>query len=254
VIWARCFAISMLWLLASAIAFAQDAKSKTIPESEKPYTASVEAVANNAEFEALHELYTAEDTLQLERPEQDAPPEIREPSPLPAWLVDVFAFLGSILKFVFYIGAFCLIAYIAFHIIMALWGSNIKALLPRKKAKQDEDDVILPSLRPDAASARSLLDEADALARQGKFAEAVHLLLYRSIEDIQAKRGQRLSTALTSREIGELDDLPPKPREALSPIIMLVERSFFGAGKVDNTDWQSARQSYERFAFKEAWT
>ena len=38
------------------------------------------------------------------------------------------------------------------------------------------------------AIARRWLEEADALAGKGQFEEAVHLLLYRSIEDIEKQR------------------------------------------------------------------
>ena len=94
---------------------------------------------------------------------------------------------------------------------------------------------------------------ADALAKEGKFSEAVHLILFRSIEDIQSRQKQRIPTALTAREIERLEGLPERPRNALRPIISLVERSFFGGHKLDAESWASARSAYEDFAFGEAW-
>ena len=41
---------------------------------------------------------------------------------------------------------------------------------------------------PEEAGARSWLEEADALAREGRFAEAIHHLLFRSVEDICRRR------------------------------------------------------------------
>ena len=41
---------------------------------------------------------------------------------------------------------------------------------------------------PEERGARSWLQEADALARQGRFAEAIHHLLFRSIDDIGPSR------------------------------------------------------------------
>ena len=42
--------------------------------------------------------------------------------------------------------------------------------------------------RPEAAPVRSWLEEADALAAKGRFAEAIHHLLLRSVEDIARRR------------------------------------------------------------------
>ncbi|MEL7454518.1 MAG: hypothetical protein AAGJ50_14215, partial [Pseudomonadota bacterium] len=124
---------------------------------------------------------------------------------------------------------------------------------PLRKRKSETQDDIIASVRPDETTALSLLEEADALARAGKYAEAVHLLLFRSIADIQERRPGRLSTALTAREIGALSDLPARPRTALAPIIALVERSFFGGQPLLEVDWKDARSSYETFAFGDVW-
>ena len=103
--------------------------------------------------------------------------------------------------------------------------------------------------RPDPKRAATLLEEADALAAEGRFAEAVHLLLFRSIEDLRERRSGGVPQSLTAREISSLSDLTQRTREALSPIIRIVENSFFGGRPVDQTGWQSARSSYESFAF-----
>ena len=60
--------------------------------------------------------------------------------------------------------------------------------------------------------------------------------------------------SLTAREIGSLGYLPGRARSALGPIIAIVERSFFGGRDVDESGWQTARASYEDFAFGEGWT
>jgi hypothetical protein len=48
--------------------------------------------------------------------------------------------------------------------------------------------------------------------------------------------------------------LPDRVRNALTPIIRIVERSFFGGRDVDEAGWKQARASYHAFAFGEAWT
>ena len=125
----------------------------------------------------------------------------------------------------------------------------------RQKQKSAAPDVsVMPDLRPEQDRARALLEDADALAEQGRFAEAVHLLLFRSIDEIQEKKSGLIGRSLTAREIGALSDLPDWIKDALAPIIRVVERSFFGGQDVTESGWNDARQSYQSFAFGEAWS
>jgi len=198
-----------------------------------------------------HANYVADAELQLTRPEQDI--EVTPPSPPPGWLQAFGRFLeslGPVFQFIFWVAAGLVVA----GLLYFLFGEAIRLRLggPRKPKDQRKDDVLV-DIRPDAASARSLLEEADALAREGRFAEAVHLLLFRSIEDIQERLEGGVPTSLTAREIAGLSRLPDRARRALKPIIQVVERSFFGGRAVDAGGWQEARRSYEEFAFGEGW-
>lgn len=206
-------------------------------------------------LEAVHAEFLADDELQLEWPEAD-PVEI--PDPPPDWLRSLANFLGGILeaigpflRILFY--ALCAIAVgsIAWFIGRNLLETRFPSLRRRQRPALEES--VAEPYRPDAGAARSLLEEADALAAAGRFAEAVHLLLFRSIEDIQTRREGGVPRSLTAREIARLDALPDRARNGLSPIIQIVERSFFGGRDVDQDGWQAARASYERFAFGEAW-
>lgn len=189
--------------------------------------------------------------LQLTRPEmEDVDVEPVEP---PGWIAAIGRFIESLAP------VFMVIFWIAVGLVIAgilyfLFGEAIRMRLglTRKKTEKPADDV-LTDIRPDADRARSLLEEADALAREGKFAEAVHLLLFRSIEDVQERLEGGVPTSMTAREIAGLGSLPERARRALRPIIQIVEHSFFGGRDVDAAGWQSARRSYEDFAFGEGW-
>ncbi len=63
---------------------------------------------------------------------------------------------------------------------------------------------------------RSWLDEADALAAKGRFAEAIHHLLLRSVEDIARRRPKLVRPALTSRELSASDGIPAARRAIYS--------------------------------------
>jgi hypothetical protein len=108
--------------------------------------------------------------------------------------------------------------------------------------------------RPEAAPARRLLGEADALAADGLYGEAARLILHRSIEDIQARRPALVRPALTSRDIAGLPALPGRPRAAFARIAMLVERSLFAQAALAADDWRDCRAAYEEFAFAESWS
>ena len=105
---------------------------------------------------------------------------------------------------------------------------------------------------PDAAPARAWLREADALAAQGRFAEAIHHLLLRSIEDIARRRTRLVRPALTSRAGSPA--IPPAARSIFGDIAAVVERSLFGGRAVAADDWAQARERYAGFALAEAWT
>jgi hypothetical protein len=106
---------------------------------------------------------------------------------------------------------------------------------------------------PEEAGARSWLEEADALARQGRFADAIHHLLFRSVEDIARRRPALVRPALTSRELAAAEGIPSKARDLFSRIARLVERSLFGGRPVTETDWVTAREAYSDFALASAW-
>jgi len=101
---------------------------------------------------------------------------------------------------------------------------------------------------PDAAQARALLDEADALAAQGQYDEAVHLLLLRSFEHIAAARPEWLSPATTAREIAQLPAHAEAARTAFGRIAANVEASRYALSRLSAPDWAEARAAYADFA------
>jgi hypothetical protein len=106
---------------------------------------------------------------------------------------------------------------------------------------------------PEAAPAQRWLDQADRLADDGRFAEAVHHLLLRSVEDIGRRRPQFLRPALTSRDIAQLPGLPSAPRRVFADLAAVVERSLFGGAPVGADEWQQCRAAYAEFAMAKAW-
>ena len=114
-------------------------------------------------------------------------------------------------------------------------------------------DVPEEEWTPEETGARWWLEEADALAREARFAEAIHHLLFRSIEDIASRRPALVRPALTSRELAAAQSIPERARALFAAIAQLVECSLFGGRPVNEGDWLQARQAYSDFAVPTAW-
>lgn len=166
--------------------------------------------------------------------------------PAPAWLESLFRFLADlapVLKFVFLGGLALAAALILWFVVR-----EIRAPRFRKTVAEAPADW-----RPEPEQARALLDEADGLAAAGRFGEAIHLLLFRSIDDLAGRRPGLVRPALTSRDIARLEQMPVPARSAFARIAERVERSFFGGRPVGSEDFAQARGDYEAFAFSEGW-
>ena len=149
---------------------------------------------------------------------------------------------------------------IAIAAIAIIWAVVVRISegewrLPRRKRRgvaaasvEDEEEWT-----PDAGKSREWLREADALAAQGRFAEAIRHLLFRSIEDIEQRRPNLVRPALTSRELAAATAIPEGARMLFAGIARLVERSLFGGRSVDADDWQQARAAYADFALPTIW-
>lgn len=207
---------------------------------------------NLGAVERAHAALLKDSELQLVRPERnnEPPPPVKPPPPWLKAIGDFITALGPVFQVIFWLA----VGGIVLGILYFLFGEALRIRFGgRKTPKQKLGDDVLADIRPDADAARSLLDEADALAREGRYAEAVHLLLFRSIEDIQTRLEGGVPTSLTAREIAALGRLPERARKGLAPIIQVVEKSYFGGRPVDVAGWQHARSSYEEFAFGEGW-
>ncbi|HEX7693353.1 MAG TPA: DUF4129 domain-containing protein [Sphingomonas sp.] len=228
------------------------------------------AAAAADRFTAAHDALRADPAIQFTLA-PPAPP----PAP-PAWLEGLahfFRWLGHLLspigRFLAWLTSFMPAAPYA---RILLWGVILVALAflvwliverirygqwrvarrRSRKATPVEIDAE-EEWQPDAAQGRAWLEEADALAAQGLFAEAVHHLLFRSIEDIRHRRPQAVRPALTSRELAAASAIPAGARDLFASIARHVERSLFGGRPVSADDWQAARSAYAGFAIPGAW-
>lgn len=178
-------------------------------------------------------------------------PHVEPPKP-PGWLKTLGEWLESLLKplgemfgmswpvveKVLIVLAVLLVAYILWRIVWPLLNR------PPRLAGDDSEWA------PGQAAAVALLDDADRLAAEGRYGEAAHLLLQRSVHHIAESKPDWLVPASTAREIATLPLLPERARTAFAEIARRVERSLFALRELDLADWQAARAAYADFALQ----
>jgi len=210
-------------------------------------------VAGEDKFTTAFREIKRNDSLQFDF--TNAPPPPPKPE-TPKWLQAIADFFGDIfgafggffdgLSFVFisiFYGIFWLGVGALVMVVLYLLATTIMAAdLGSKNQKAEASPP--PLYQPKKAQGRILLNEIDALAAQGKYAEAIHTLLFRSIQDIDANRPNVIRRSLTSREIGDLTILTPKARQVFSNIASIVERSFFGGQDIGEANFYTARAAY----------
>lgn len=123
-------------------------------------------------------------------------------------------------------------------------------IAPWWQARRGRVAQAAPEWNPVRQAALALLEDADALAAQGRFAEAVHLLLQRSVADIAAARPDWLSPSSTAREIALLPAMPATARQAFATMAEEVERARYALRAPGLGEWQRARGAYAAFALE----
>jgi len=195
----------------------------------------------DAAFAEAHRRLIEDDSIQF----QLQPVEVPDRPDL-SGLFDFLQAAGPVVKVLFWVALIAIAAFLIYLIALRITGAS----WPWRRGASSAPDE---SWRPAEAPARQLLAEADGLAADGRFSEAAHLLLFRSIEDIDGRRPDLVRPALTSRDIAGLSGIPARPRGAFARIAMAVERSLFARRPLVEGDWRDCRAAYEEFAFADGW-
>ena len=96
-----------------------------------------------------------------------------------------------------------------------------------------------------AQSPSDILLAADELARQGRYVDAMHVLLLKGLADIRQRLGEEFADSLTSREIMRRAQLSAAGASALREIVLGVERSYFGEHPVGPRDYEVCRRRFD---------
>ena len=181
---------------------------------------------------------------------QFSPVELPEQAPPPDWWLRFLEWLGEVLGPVAqaFVAAWpvikwVLLAALVAAILFAIYRLVDPASLRRREKRQVEEEWV-----PEQKAALALLEEADRLADEGRFDEATHLLLMRSVGQIAEARPDLVDPSSTAREIAAEPELGDTARGAFSVIAERVERSLFALRSLSAEDWQAARAAYADFA------
>lgn len=141
---------------------------------------------------------------------------------------------------------------------MLLWGMIaavaivLGVAIYRQAAGYTGDDQPAPprKLADDqlAAVVERPRDDADELAAQARFADAIHTLLLRTLHELASQNLVRVIPAMTSREILARVSLLGDAREGLAGLIVAVEQTWFGDDVPQLADYERCRAQFDRFA------
>jgi len=90
----------------------------------------------------------------------------------------------------------------------------------------------------------AVLGKADELAAEGRFVEAMHVLLLQGLAEIRSRLDTQFADSLTSREILRSAKLSEAGRSSLRDIVHRVEWTYFGEHPAALPDYVACRASY----------
>ena len=209
---------------------------------------SVVAARATGDFDEAFRAMKRDDKLQFYLPPAPEPPQLDWLAKFVEAIASFIQLIYPLLKILFFVGIGTIIALILYGIAKVIYETRF-----RRASKPAEEVVPPPLYVPDEEQARILLENVDALAAEGRFEEAVHELLFRSIQDIDLHRPNTIRRSLTSREIAALDILTPETRQAFAMIGGVVETSYFGGKTIGKAEFDICRAAYAQFADTTSW-
>ena len=208
----KCIAISFVLAIVFLIApaFADDGKAK----SASPQKTKESLLVSKRVLGLQTELLFREEKRIA--PENEARPS--------------FSFMRispEMARYLLYASLIVIAIVIILNLRANLWSSSRSQQMERVMQQESVPNLVV--LRMEKAQV-----EADEMARQGNFAEAMHILLLQSVGELRSREILHGTAALT-----------PDGRAILADIIGRVEISYFGTHLPDREEYQACRRSFD---------
>jgi hypothetical protein len=156
-------------------------------------------------------------------------------------LAHLFKPLGPFMPWILGALAIALLALLLSPVVRLLITSRFQRLFARDHLRGETP------WRPTKDAVVALLADIDALAEKGEYDEAVHLLLVRSVADINNFRRDLVRKHYSARDILTHPLLPEAARPAFAEIVRWVEQSYFAGIPVGKAGFDACRAAYVAF-------
>jgi hypothetical protein len=204
------------------------------------------AEPDNADVRKAAEAVTRDLEVQSRLPTDSGTPEADQPrrtTPFPSLGTSSFFIPGG--KTLFTLFQWSLIA------IAALALLALVAIFFREPLEDRFRPVIYPSGAPPGpapprANALELLAQADLLAAEGRYADAMHCVLLAAMSQLGAT--VTAADSLTSWELLRTASLADAQAHTLRDLIVRVERAWFGRFPASPEDYREVRAVFDNFA------
>ena len=250
--WSRVFVLPRVIALPRVFAFCVVAALMVPMVAGLPVTAHAKEVS--AKTKQAIDAIQADSAYQTEFDPMPKPPRIDPPPARSNWFSNFLEWLlgpGQVLATILVVLAGLFVVGLILYLTVPAVRNAIDNWRGRRRLATVDDEILV--WQPDETLARNLVNDADALAREGRFAEAARLLLTRSVDDISTRRPGAVKPALTARAIGRLPELPEQARSAFGRLTDIVESGIWARNPLNEQDWQNARAAFESFAFGPQW-
>jgi hypothetical protein len=123
----------------------------------------------------------------------------------------------------------------------------LRDVFPGWRRRMPEDEAVAPDIAAALAGQApgDVLQAADELARQGRYVEAMHVLLLKCLSDLRQRLGEQFADSMTSREILRRARLTDTGHAALRDIVLRVEWTYFGEHAAGAPDYEACRRRFD---------
>ena len=139
-----------------------------------------------------------------------------------------------------------IIVVVGVGMLLYLFRDMIPMFRSRRGADWSGDEVGAAATGQPAAGLA--LGAADELAAQGRYVEAMHVLLLQALAEIRVRLNEQFADSLTSREILRNKQLSDDLRHPLRDVVGRVEWSYFGEHPAERNDYLACRSSFAALA------